>query len=71
MLRYSIYIALLLLTGCAGGYRADSFCLVSRPIVYEPADVDRMSPKAVDSILRHNCALEEICGVELGIDCGD
>lgn len=45
-------------TGCAS---TSSYCLIAKPIVYEPADVDVISDKLVDSILRHNEKYKVVC----------
>jgi hypothetical protein len=51
---------ILSVTGCAS--IPSDYCAIARPIVYEQSDVDVISEKLVDSILRHNEKYRIICG---------
>jgi hypothetical protein len=51
---------ILSVTGCAS--IPSDYCVIARPIVYEQADVETMSDKLVDSVLRHNEKYRILCG---------
>ena len=46
-------------TGCVS--IPSDYCAIARPIVYEQADVETMSDKLVDSVLRHNEKYRILC----------
>ena len=48
---------LISVTGCV----STSECYWVRPIAYEDSDVDVISPKLADSIVRHNAKVETNC----------
>jgi hypothetical protein len=50
---------ILSVTGCAS--IPSDYCAIARPIVYEQSDVDVISEKLVNSILRHNEKYRIIC----------
>ena len=50
---------MLSVTGCVS--IPSDYCAIARPIVYEQSDVDVISEKLVDSILRHNEKYRILC----------
>jgi hypothetical protein len=50
---------ILSVTSCAS--IPSDYCAIARPIVYEQDDVETMSEKLVDSVLRHNEKYRILC----------